>query len=216
MILDLLFPNRCLNCSRITEPEEILCAICNDKISFTHHRFSEPNELLSRCRTLFPTEQAAALMNFEKDGLSRKLIHDLKYRHREKIGKYLAELCLEKLDVENISPNLIATVPLHPKKEKERGYNQLHKFADTLSKQTGIPVDHQLIRRNQYKKAQALKDRAHRSETASLFSMTKSIENQHILLVDDVFTTGNTMATVAWEILKSGNNKVSVLVMAMD
>lgn len=212
----MLFPNRCLGCNCIIDAENVICSLCEDHISFTHHRFSQPNELLGRCKTLFPTEHAAALMAFEKEGLSRKLIHELKYRKREKVGSYLAKTASKMLDFSVIKADLIATVPLHPKKEKERGYNQLHQFANNLAHETNIPVDHQLIRRNHYKKAQALQNRAHRSDTESLFSLTKPIENQHVLLVDDVFTTGNTMATIAWEVLKAGNNKVSVLIMAVD
>lgn len=217
MILDFLFPNRCLHCNRIIPPEEIVCEGCFDKIHFTHWKFGEDNLLKQKCSLLFPVENAFALMLFEKESLSRQIVHELKYKGREKVGKTLAEWTEERLDFKNQKPDLIVTVPLHPKKEKERGYNQLHIFADTISKQFHIPVDHHLIKRNQYKKAQALKDKAHRAaETENLFSITKPIQNQHVLLVDDVFTTGNTMASVAWEILKSGNNKVSVLVMAMD
>jgi predicted amidophosphoribosyltransferase len=73
-----------------------------------------------------------------------------------------------------------------------------------------------LIERNFYKKAQAQKNRDERTYKEQLFSVTKKISNQHVLLIDDVFTTGNTMSAVAWEVLKAGNNKVSVLVMAVD
>ena len=108
------------------------------------------------------------------------------------------------------------TVPLHQKKLKERGYNQLHLFANTLSETLQIPCDHHLIKRNFYKKAQAKKNRHQRIFNENLFSITKKITNQHVLLIDDVFTTGNTMSAVAWEILKAGDNNVSVFVMAMD
>ena len=84
-----------------------------------------------------------------------------------------------------------------------------------------IAGDFQMLRptgyfMNFYKKAQAKKNREQRIFNEDLFSITKQISNQHVLLVDDVFTTGNTMSAVAWQILKEGNNKVSVLVMAMD
>ena len=89
-------------------------------------------------------------------------------------------------------------------------------FTETLSQHYDIPFSHDLIQRNHYSKAQALMDREHRLQSENLFSLTRNISNQHILLIDDVFTTGNTLSSIAWEILKSGNNKVSVLVMAMD
>lgn len=216
MPLDLLFPNRCLHCNRVIDAQELVCEICIDKIHFTHHRFTDDNELKKRCKLLFPVENAFALMQFEEESLSRKIVHDLKYKSREKIGEILAQWTLERLDFNQYKPDLLVSVPLHPKKLNERGYNQLHLFTETISKHFEIPYDHTLIKRNSYKKAQALKDRAHRSETKNIFSITKPIQNQHVLIIDDVFTTGNTMSSVAWEILKEGHNKVSVLVIAVD
>ncbi len=214
--LDLIFPNRCLECNRIISGEELVCEICFDQIHFTHQEFAEANMLKERCKLLFPVENALALMQFEKDSLSRKIVHQLKYGKREKTGKVLAHWVCERLEFKGAKPDLMVTVPLHPKKLRERGYNQLHLFTETLSQRSNIPFDHGLIRRNYYRRAQAKKDKSHRAETEHLFSITRSIENKHILLIDDVFTTGNTMSSVAWEILKTGNNKVSVLVMAVD
>ncbi|WP_226065386.1 ComF family protein [Kaistella polysaccharea] len=215
-LVDLLFPNRCLECNRIIHHEEVVCELCFDQIHFTHHHHSESNLLLEKCRLLFPIENAFALMQFEEESTSQKIIHQLKYGSREKIGKIIANWTLEKVDFNAIKIDLLATVPLHPKKEKERGYNQLHSYAEELSKQLKTPCDHTLIKRNFYKKAQAKKNRDQRTFNEDLFSITKMISDQHILLIDDVFTTGNTMSAVAWQILKDGHNKVSVLVMAMD
>lgn len=216
MLLDFLFPNRCLNCNTIIDADDLVCEACMDQINFKHHVFGEENELKKKCNLLFPVENTFALMQFEEESLSRKIVHDLKYKSREKIGKILADWTTERLDFKDKKPDLLVAVPLHPKKLKKRGYNQLHLFTETLSKHFEIPYDHNLIKRNFYKKAQALKDKAHRSETENLFLISKPIQNQHVLLIDDVLTTGNTMSSVAWEILKEGNNKVSVLVMAVD
>ncbi|EJL69083.1 ComF family protein [Chryseobacterium populi] len=216
MILDVLFPNRCLNCNRITDANLLVCNLCFDQIHFTHFNFPGENGLKEKCKLLFPVENAYALMQFEKENLSRKIIHDLKYRSREKAGKIIAEWVTEYIDFKDEKPDLLVSVPLHPKKQKERGYNQLHLFTESLSKFYSIPFDHQLIQRNHYSKAQALKDKQHRMEAGNNFSLTKNISGRHILLIDDVFTTGNTLATISWEILNGGNNKVSILVMAMD
>ncbi len=215
-LLDLLFPNRCLECNRIIHHDEAVCELCFEQIHFTHHHFSESNILVEKCRLLFPVENAFALMQFEEESTSQKIIHQLKYGSREKIGKIIASWTLEKIDFTHLKFDFLVTVPLHPKKQKERGYNQLHLFTNTLSKELKIPYDHALIKRNFYKKAQAQKNREQRVFNENLFSITKQISNQHILLIDDVFTTGNTMSAVAWQILKEGKNKVSILVMAMD
>ncbi len=217
MLLDLLFPNRCLSCNRIISGDELICGLCYDKIRFTHWDFGKENLLYEKCKLLFPIENAFALMQFEEEGLSRKIIHSLKYGKREKTGKIIANWITNQIELNIEKPDLIVTIPLHPKKQKERGYNQLHLFAETLSDFYDIPIDHQLIKRNFYKKSQASRtSKDERLISDQLFSLAKPIENKHILLCDDVFTTGNTMSSVAWEILKSGNNKVSVLVMAID
>ncbi|MGC4128614.1 MAG: double zinc ribbon domain-containing protein [Bergeyella sp.] len=216
MILDFLFPNRCLHCNRIIPGKEIVCEICMEQIHFTHLEFTSDSLLKERCLLLFPVENASALMLFEKESLSRKIIHQLKYGNREIIGKILAEWTFEKLDFGNSVPDLMVTIPLHKKKLRKRGYNQLHLFTETLSEKSGIAFDHDVLKRNFHSKAQAKKKKEDRQNTENLFSLQKPIENSHILLIDDVFTTGNTMASAVWEILKGKNNTVSILVMAMD
>lgn len=216
MILDLFFPNRCIHCNRIIDAELLVCSLCFEQIHFTHFDYFTENIIKERCSLLFPVENTYALMKFEENGLSRKLIHELKYKSRENAGKTLAHWTTERLDFKNEKPDMLVSVPLHPKKLKERGYNQLHLFTETLSEFYDIPFDHELIKRNHYSKAQALKDKKHRLETVNPFSISKSISGKHILLIDDVFTTGNTVSSIAWEILNAGNNKVSVLVMAID
>ncbi|MET3035514.1 double zinc ribbon domain-containing protein [Chryseobacterium sp. NRRL B-14859] len=216
MVLDLLFPNRCIHCNRITDPEFPVCDLCFDQIHFTHYNFSDNNPIKEKCKLLFPVENTYALMQFEKESLSRKIIHELKYRSREKIGKTLAEWTTERLDFKEKRPDLMISVPLHPKKLKERGYNQLHVYTERLSAFYNIPFSHEIIKRNHYSKAQALKDKQHRLDTVNTFSLTRPVTGKHILLIDDVFTTGNTVSSIAWEILNAGNNKISVLVIAMD
>ncbi|MDP9960058.1 ComF family protein [Chryseobacterium lathyri] len=216
MILDLFFPNRCINCSRIIDAELLVCSLCFEQIHFTHFDYFSENIIKEKCRLLFPVENTYGLMKFEENGLSRKLIHELKYKSRKNAGKTLAEWTVERLDFKDEKPDLLVSVPLHPKKLRERGYNQLHLFTEVLSGFYQIPYDHELIERNHYSKAQALKDKKHRLETVNPFSVSKPISGRHVLLIDDVFTTGNTISSIAWEILNAGDNRVSVLVMAVD
>lgn len=216
MLLDLLFPNRCLDCNQIISKNELVCEICFSKIKFSHQQFSDENTLKNRCKLLFPVENAFALMEFEEKGLSRKIIHQLKYHSQEKVGKILAKWTAERLQFSVEKPDILVTVPLHPKKLKKRGYNQLHLFADRLSEKWETPHHKEFLKRNTYQEAQARKDKSHRLETKYNFSVTENITGKHILLIDDVFTTGNTMSAIVWEILKNPTNKISVLVMAID
>lgn len=216
MMLDLFFPNRCLHCNRIIGAKLLVCTLCIEQVHFTHYDYFGENSLKEKCKLLFPVENAFALMQFEKENLSRKIIHDLKYRSRENIGKIIANWVTENVYFGENKPDLLVTVPLHPKKLKERGYNQLHLFAKTLSEFYDIPLENDLIKRNHYAKAQALKDKKNRLKNENTFSLSREISHQHILLIDDVFTTGTTLSTIAWEILAEKSNKISILVMAVD
>ena len=175
MLLDLFFPNRCLQCNSIISKEELVCEICIPQIKFSHHHFYDENTLKNRCKLLFPIENAFALMEFEQEGLSRKIIHQLKYHSQEKVGKILADWTAERLQFQEDKPDILVTVPLHPKKLKKRGYNQLHLFANTLSKHWGIPHQENFLKRNSYQKAQARKDKLHRLETKYDFSVTENL-----------------------------------------
>ncbi|WP_228390789.1 double zinc ribbon domain-containing protein, partial [Chryseobacterium contaminans] len=80
MILDLLFPNRCLHCNRIIEADLLVCDLCFGQIHFTHYDYFRNNPVKEQCKLSFPVENAYALIQFEEDSLSRKIIHELKYR----------------------------------------------------------------------------------------------------------------------------------------
>ena len=217
MIFDFLFPNRCLDCNQLIDKNEIVCEVCTDKIHFSDHQFSVNNSLKEKVSLLFPVENAFSLMLYEKESLAQKIIQQLKYNHREKLGKILADWTIEKLNFENQKPDLIVPVPLHPKKLKQRGYNQLHIFGNELSKHYQIPINHQLLKRTKHSKAQAKKGQSERLKTKNAYQLTEKICDKHILLIDDVYTTGNTCSNIAWEILQNSENvKISLLVMAMD
>jgi len=217
MIFDFLFPNRCLRCNQLIDKSEIVCEICLDNIHFSNHQYSENNSLRQNAAMLFPVQNAFSLMLYEKESLAQKIIQQLKYNHREKVGKNLSDWTLERLDFGDNKPELIVTVPLHPKKLKQRGYNQLHLFGNELSKHYKIPISHTLLQRTKHSKAQARKGQTERLQTKNAYQLTEKIRDKHILLVDDVYTTGNTISNIAWEIIRNSENvKISLLVMAMD
>lgn len=216
MLFDFLFPNRCIECDLIISPKEIICESCFEKINFTHWNFSKNNPLKQKAKLLFPVENAFALMHFENESLSRKIIHQLKYAQRPKIGYHLAKWTTERLNFNNEIPDFIISTPLHKNKFKNRGYNQTHIFTEKIAKYYKIPCSHTLLEKKSDNKAQASKDKNQRLKTEYKFCLTQDIQNKHILIVDDVYTTGNTMCSMAWELINNGNNKVSILVMAVD
>lgn len=215
MFLDVIFPNRCLSCDLIIHKELLICEICTEKLSFTHFSFDQDNLLYIRASLLYPIEKAYALFYFKEGNLAQKLIHGLKYGQQEFIAKHFAQWITERITLEEV--NEIITVPLHPKKLKKRGYNQLTLFGNTLAKAFNLPIDHQFLKRNTHDDAQARKNKLHRENSTTLFSCKSSMSYRHILLVDDVFTTGNTLSTIAWEIKRNNPNySISFLVIAVD
>lgn len=217
MFLELIFPNRCLHCTRIIERRDWVCEACWHQISWSHYDFNTENDFAKRCRIHFPVENAYALFEYVKKSPVQKAIHQLKYKHREVMGEILSEEFIIKNKTLPLGIDCIVYIPIHERKKRDRGYNQLTGFCNTLAKHFDIDIVHDALIRNIHSKAQAHKSKQERSRTDGIFSCKKQYDNTHFLLVDDVFTTGNTLSAAAWELLKSGkNNKVSVLVIAED
>lgn len=216
MLLDVFFPNRCLCCQRIISVKEVVCPLCEAQIPFTHFLFDGQNVFAQMCRALFPVENAFSLLYYRDNTIAQKVIHRLKYAYREEVGIVLSGYVIECIESFPLDINLVAIVPLHPKKQQKRGYNQLKKFATSLCEYYQLPLDETLLRRNQNTKAQARRAKHERGSAKGVFSMREGRDNTHFLLIDDVFTTGNTLSSIAWELLSSGeNNRVSVMVMAV-
>ena len=217
MLLDLLFPNRCIGCETLILGQEIICEVCEYQINYYQNQTGNPESNLAKYQLLFPFENGYALMIFsKKESLSRTIIHHLKYKKREIIGSWLANKVLERISLLKPLPTLIITIPLHLSKERKRGYNQLHLFAEKIGEKLDIPVNHQVLKRLKSDRAQAKKSRSQRLISTEKFTLNQPIENTHILLIDDVLTTGKTMQDAAWQLLKSKNNTISFLVMALD
>ena len=217
MIFDFLFPNRCLICNQIIDKSDIVCEVCFPRINFSNHNYNDSNTLKDKLLVQFPISNAYSLLYYEKESLAQNIIQQLKYNNRENIGKNLAKWVMERVDFKNDKPDIITTVPLHYKKLKQRGYNQLHLFGNELSNFYNIPVNHTFLQRTTHSKAQAKKDQSERLKTKNAYQLTQRIDDKHILLIDDVYTTGNTISNIAWEILNNSTNvRISILVMAMD
>lgn len=215
MFVDFFFPDRCINCNLIIAANIFVCEVCMSQINFSTDAFEKENRVKEKCRSLFPTENAFALMDFQKEGLSREIIHSLKYSGRENIAEMLADWTIQRLQFVD-KPDLIVSVPLHPKKQKKRGYNQLHLYTEKIAEHYKIPFDHTLIKRDKNSTSQAKKNKIGRGKKEHIFTLNKSVSGKHVLIIDDVLTTGNTMSAVAWEILKEKSNKISILIMAND
>ncbi|PIE51047.1 MAG: phosphoribosyltransferase [Flavobacteriales bacterium] len=214
-LMNILFPNRCLDCNTIIPPDEIVCELCFSKIDFTHFDYHGNHSFRDKCSLLFPVERAFALMYFKEQNLARKIIHALKYKGRAKLGLKIADWTIPRIDFKDNKPDLLVSVPLHSKRLQTRGYNQLHLFTEKIAQHFEIPFNHCVFKRDFNTKAQALRNKISRQKNQGLFSFDQKVSNQHILLIDDVFTTGTTLSNLAWQLIEQ-NNTVSILVMALD
>ena len=165
-------------------------------------------------------QDAYALFYFTQHGDYRRLIHNIKYKGEKRCGKYLGSLFASELLKEGKLQDIdiIAPVPLHHSRERTRGYNQSEWVAKGIADVIGKEVyPHLLCRRkkNESQTHKSLYERWLNTHSAFYVQETSKIKDKHILLVDDVVTTGATLLACAEALLKSGNCKISLLTLAI-
>ena len=220
-LLRLFFPPTCAGCqSVLMSNENVICTKCRHEIPLTQHHKNPENDAFKKFYGRIPVEQVSALVYFHKKGIVQELIHSLKYRGQEAIGTVLGEWYGEELKSSQLlqTVDAIIPVPLHPKKFRERGYNQVTEFGNALAKKLEIPVNNSILYRQVYSKTQSQKNRLGRTEgidTIFDVSFDEKDHNKHFLLIDDVITTGATLEVCAKALLKIPGTKISIVCMAM-
>lgn len=220
-LLHLFFPPTCAGCKTILiANENVICTSCRHEMPLTQHHLNPENDAYKKFYGRIPVEHVSALVYFHKKGIVQELIHSLKYRGQEAIGTVFGEWYAEEL--KNIpvlsTVDTIIPVPLHLKKLRERGYNQVTEFGNALAKSLQIPVNTSILFRQVYSKTQSQKNRLGRTEGIdSIFdvSFDEKDHNKHFLLIDDVITTGATLEVCAKALLKIPGTKISIVCMAM-
>lgn len=220
-LIHLFFPPVCAGCKTVLiANENVICTKCRHEMPLTQHHLNAQNEAFKKFYGRIPVEQVSALLYFHKKGIVQELIHSLKYRGQEEIGTVLGEWYADELKNYQLlqTVDAIIPVPLHPKKLRERGYNQVTEFGNALAKSLHIPVNNTILFRQVYSKTQSQKNRLGRTEGIdSVFDVafSESDYNQHFLLIDDVITTGATLEVCAKALLKIPGAKISIVCMAM-
>ena len=220
-LINLFFPKACAGCNLfLQENELVLCTTCRYEIPLTNHHNIENNEVISRFYGRIPVEFASSLFYFHKKGIVQEMIHKLKYKGHQEIGEaigywYAGEL-KNKKEIKNI--DVVIPVPLHKKRFKKRGYNQVTTFGKALASSLKIEFNETILERVIYSNTQVRKNIIDRSAIAdSVFKTTIDAKwhNKHFLLIDDVITTGATLESCARELLKIPGARISIVCMAM-
>ena len=196
-VLGLIFPNLCYAC-REYEPlnNQVFCLSCQEKLPFVASKNDAYAALEGK--DFFPKEitEFSTLFYFTKDSHVAEMIHRIKYEGEFRMAKRLGQLLAEKVfQDQDLSHYVIVPIPIHKKRRKERGYNQAEEIAKGFAEVKNIPIINNHLIRTKHDKSQTAKDRRERSEALKhSFSLHEDAKTlSHIILIDDVITTGSTI-----------------------
>ncbi len=212
----LFYPRICASCAgNLSLNEDFICVSCQFKLPKTQYSITKDNALCKLFWGRTNIETAAAYYYFNNGSKVQHLIHQLKYKGQKELGFYLGEKYGQELILSPLfkSINVIIPIPLHPQKLKKRGYNQSEYFAKGLSKSMQKQVNTQSLIRLKESSTQTKKTRYERWENVeNIFSIwhAKSLKNKHVLLVDDVITTGATIEAATNTLLQIEGVKISI------
>jgi len=201
-IINHVFPQTCAGCNFALSHENLLCSDCMYSLPITDHHKIPTNKFTNHFLGRVNIEKGAAYLNFRKDSIVQELMHKLKYSGKFFIGEVLGKMAAEEIEKINYlnEIDIIIPVPLHKIKMNIRGYNQCEAFAKGLSSYSNIPYSNDILLKIKNTSSQTSKSRTQRIENVERsFEVTRVIDlnGKHILLVDDVVTTGATLESCA-------------------
>lgn len=219
--VSLFFPRCCPVCGLpLGRGEECLCTLCNINLPRTDLHLQPDNRMERLFWGKFPLERASAYFYYRKSSAYRFLIHRLKYGGQKESGlilgrQYAAELLPSGFFT---GIDILIPLPLHPKKQRSRGYNQSEWLARGISEKTDIPIDTEIVSRIKHTDTQTRKSVSERWENMEgVFALRKpeACVNKHVLIIDDVLTTGATVTACASALATVEGVRVSVLTIAL-
>ena len=212
----LFYPKYCYECKRtLAEGENYFCSHCLSNLPKTNFHTQKNNPLEMVFAGRVPVFRAVAFCFFKKGNMMQNIVHKLKYKGNKEIGTYLGYIfglyLIENEDIKTI--DIIIPIPLHTKKLQKRGYNQSEYIAKGMAKAMSKPIDDTSLIRVVDTSTQTKKTRYARWEnTSDIFQLTapEKLTGKHILLVDDIITTGATIESAAQQLMQLKEIKISV------
>jgi len=219
-ILNLFFPLTCEACGNyLYRNEKVICTSCLFQLPKTNFHLQKENPISDIFTGRVKIEYATAYFTFNKGSQFQKLIHKLKYNKQPEIGielgKHFGNVLMHSDYYRHI--DAIIPVPIHPKKKKIRGYNQSEMIAKGLSETMEAELLTDVLIRKVHSESQTKKDKIERwlnVENVFELKSTENLENKHILLVDDVVTTGATLESCTQCLLKNEGIRISIACLA--
>jgi len=216
--LSLIYPRVCLHCRKpLSRAEEFLCLPC--ELSLPKSTYLTNKDELCKKFAFQPKVIAAfAYLDFNKFGIAQKLVHNLKYQGKTQLGVWLGQRFGKELSKQDIAPfDALIPSPLHANRQRQRGYNQSACLAQGMSEALQVPVLEDLVARSRETTTQTKKSKLKRWENMeSVFEVTKpqDVEGRHLLIVDDVITSGATIGMLCDELAKENPASISVAALA--
>jgi ComF family protein len=218
--LSLVFPTVCTACGRsLYKNENCICTRCHYHLPQTNYHRQPINPVARLFWGRVPLHAASSYYSFSKGGAVQNLVHQLKYRGKKEIGFTIGKFYGAELRESRLfsSVNTVIPVPLHEKKLKKRGYNQSDLFAQGLAESLNVTFDTHNLARIRASETQTKRSRFERwknVEAGFALKEKNKLEGKHILLVDDVVTTGATLEACAQTLLQVPGTMVSVATIA--
>ncbi len=217
-LLDLIAPRLCVVCGhRLSVTEEVICSKCNFHLPRTgFHQDAYENEMARLFWAQIPIERATAFFYYEPHAETANIIYELKYKNHPEIGTTIGRMLAKEIQPAGFFNEIdeIVPVPLARKRLHQRGYNQSKEIAQGISEITHLPINNNAVRRIVFEGSQTNKGRWERHENVEhVFELVDaaSVCNKHLLLVDDVVTTGATCIACAKALCQAGDVRISIL-----
>jgi len=220
-VITLFFPKLCHACNTVLKDNEIdICVGCRHELPVTNYHFERPEIVKKIFYGRVQLEAATALFYFHKKGRVQQLLHHLKYQGDEDIGRVFGNWLGAELQESPYYESIDVVIPvqIHLKKLKQRGYNQATLFAQQIAKVLNVPYVDDVLLKSVNTKSQVFQSREARFQSVShsfYAQNLNTVDNKHILLVDDIITTGATIEACALVLNPEKKVRLSVATLAI-